>query len=52
MEPVKTHGGARKGAGRPTADTHEVTIRLTRDEHEKLKKLGGSKWVRVQIAKA
>ena len=49
---TSNHGGARKGAGRPTSNTHEVTIRLTKDEHEKLKQLGGSKWIRSQLKKA
>ncbi len=48
---AQSRGGARPGAGRKATDTKEVKIRLTPGEHEALKKLGGSRWVKEQIAK-
>lgn len=47
-------GGARPGAGRPPAPNPvvPVNIRMTRDQREKLRKLGGAKWIREQIDKA
>lgn len=45
-------GGRRDGAGRPVAGTIPVHVRLTPEEREKLKRLGGSAWVRKQIQDA
>lgn len=45
MEKSKTYGGKRPGAGRKLIGTKEVKIRLSEEQHKKLKKLGGSKWV-------
>lgn len=43
-------GGARPNAGRkPGVEKRTVQIRLTAEQHEKLKKLGGSKWIAEQI---
>lgn len=44
-------GGKREGAGHPRAaeELFYVRIRLTRGEWDKLKRLGGSKWVRQQL---
>ena len=40
-----TWGGKREGAGRPEAGTKAVVVRLTNEQHETLKKLGGSSWI-------
>ena len=50
----KTHGGAREGAGRPEGSIklekkESITIRLTPEQREKLKALGGAKWIRQKI---
>ncbi len=47
-------GGAREGAGHPKAEKEMfyVRIRLSRDEWDKLKRLGGSKWIRQQLKSA
>ena len=54
--PEAKHGGAGRGQGRkplaPDEDTVPVTIRMTDTQKEKLKRLGGPKWVRAQIDKA
>lgn len=44
-------GGRREGAGHPKSEKEifYVRIRLTREEWDKLKRLGGSKWVRQQL---
>ena len=42
-------GGARSGAGRPRAGTREVTIRLSPTDHELLKQLGSSNFVRYAL---
>lgn len=42
---IKKRGGARAGAGRPKANTHDVYIRLTDEQHRKFKELGGSAWL-------
>lgn len=47
----KQHGGAREGAGRPALSTKTVGIRLTPEEHDVLKKVGGSEFVREQLKK-
>jgi len=49
---TSNRGGKRKGAGRPIAGTSRVEVRLTPDEREHLKRLGGTAWVRAQIQKA
>lgn len=50
------HGGHRPGAGRPSIEPGEpsvsVPIRMTVTQREKLKRLGGSPWVRRQIDEA
>lgn len=50
----KPHGGAREGAGRPEGSIklekkESITIRLTHEQREKLKALGGAKWIRQKI---
>lgn len=40
-----TWGGKREGAGRPEAGTKAVVVRLTDEQHETLKTLGGSAWI-------
>ena len=49
-------GGARKGAGRAPIVKGEpavpVPIRMTLRQRDKLKRLGGSPWVRRQIDEA
>ena len=49
---ITGHGGAREGAGRPALGTKAVGIRLTPEEHAKLKKLGGSDFVRELLKEA
>lgn len=53
---TENHGGARKGAGRKTADGATGVIRynitLTRAQKTKLEQLGGSVWIRAQITAA
>ncbi len=48
-------GGKREGAGRKAVDgvknTVRVMVSLTQEHHEKLKKLGGSAWLRSVIDK-
>lgn len=44
-------GGRREGAGRPTTDTKSVTIRLTPLEHDILRSLGGSKYLRGTLGR-
>lgn len=50
------HGGARAGAGRKAADGARglvlVSVRLTRHQREKLRRLGGSVWVRKAVDEA
>lgn len=53
MEKSK-RGGAREGAGRPEGSTKpdkkkSITVRLTPEQREKLKALGGAKWIRKII---
>ena len=47
-------GGAREGAGRKPDSIKRsyVKVRLSVDEHAKLMKLGGSKWLVEHLAKA
>ena len=47
----KTWGGNREGAGRKPTNTKTVWVRLTDEQHEKLKKLGGSAWLQNVIEK-
>lgn len=44
-----TWGGKREGAGRPEAGTKAVVVRLTDEQHETLKKLGGSAWLQEKL---
>ena len=44
-----TRGGKREGAGRPEAGTKAVVVRLTGEQHETLKKLGGSVWLQEKL---
>jgi len=50
------HPPAKKRRGRPPVDpaneTQSVSIRLTKQQREKLDQLGGSPWVREKIDKA
>mgnify|MGYP000876471207 CR=1 FL=1 len=51
------HGGAREGAGRPEGSVkpdkkESITVRLTPEQREKLKVLGGAKWIRQKIDEA
>lgn len=48
-----THGGKRPGAGRKRGSEprDKVCILLSKAEHAKLRALGGSAWVRAQLAK-
>jgi len=47
----QSNGGPRPGAGRPPvpAPVVPVNIRMTAQQREKLRLLGGAKWVRSQI---
>lgn len=49
IETKATHGGAREGAGRRVEGTDYVKVRLTPLEHEILKSLGGSKYLREEV---
>ena len=42
-------GGKREGAGRREAGTKYVMIRLSPEQHEALKQLGGSAWIQNQL---
>ena len=42
-------GGKREGAGRKRSNTKPVVVRLTDEQHEKLKELGGSAWLQKTI---
>jgi hypothetical protein len=52
----KTHGGPGRGQGRkritPGELSIQVLIRVSASQREKLKRLGGAKWVRAQIDQA
>lgn len=56
MRTKSGHGGARTGAGRKPLNPGEplkpVAVRLTGAQREKLKRLGGSPWVRNKIDQA
>lgn len=48
-----THGGAREGAGRPSAGlTETIRARCTPEEKAAFERLGGSAWLREQIKQA
>lgn len=51
MEKKSNWGGARKGAGRKpiVREGVQMTITLTPENREKLKALGGSRWVAAMI---
>lgn len=44
-------GGKREGAGRPEAGTKAVLVRLTAEQHETLKGMGGSNWLQKELDK-
>ncbi len=56
METKNSIGGARRRPGRkPLVEgftTSPVSIKMTGPQHEKFKRLGGSKWVREKIEQA
>lgn len=52
LDAANRHGGARDGAGRPTNGCKTVGIRITPEEHDKLKQLGGSQFVREALEAA
>lgn len=45
----KTWGGKRAGAGRKTSNTKNVWVRLTDEQHDKLRTLGGSAWLQNRL---
>ena len=45
----KKLGGKREGAGRKTSNTKNVWVRLTDEQHDKLRKLGGSAWLQKTV---
>lgn len=46
MKPTTTWGGAREGAGRKPSGTSQIAVRMTPDEHETFKIIGGTNWLR------
>lgn len=46
MKPTTTWGGAREGAGRKPSGTSQIAVRMTPDEHETFKIIGGTTWLR------
>lgn len=56
MDTKKKVGGARLGSGRPRIAegllTVPVMIKMTEAQREKLRRLGGARWVRDRIDKA
>lgn len=46
-----SHGGQRIGAGRKNAGTKAVLVRLTDEQHETLKGMGGSNWLQKELDK-
>jgi len=57
LKTEKKHGGDREGAGRKEGSTkpdkkESITVRLTLEQREKLKELGGAKWIRQKIDEA
>jgi hypothetical protein len=54
MKAAKPRGGARKGTGPKTDKTRKikrVLLGIYEDQHDKLKTIGGSSWVRKQLDK-
>ena len=49
MQEKNTRGGKRAGAGRKPSGRHDVRVRLTPEEHEVFKRLGGSNWLAVKL---
>lgn len=53
MTDKKQRGGAREGAGRPKLNEDEKaknrTIRMTDNDYQKFKALGGAKWLNAQL---
>lgn len=45
----KTWGGKREGAGRKPSNTKTAWVRLTSEQKEKFKKLGGSAWLQSKL---
>lgn len=45
----KTWGGKREGAGRKTSNTKNVWVRLTDEQHDKFRTLGGSAWLQSKL---
>jgi len=57
MKPsIPKHGGAGRGQGRKSIKEGEATVtvavKMAESQREKLKRLGGSKWVRDRIDKS
>ena len=56
MNKPSNHGGARAGSGRKPLHEGEpllpVSIGMTQTQRDKLKRLGGARWVRDRIDKA
>lgn len=51
-EPKKTRGGAGRGQGRKPIQNSKAKVfpvRLSDEQNDKLKRLGGAKWVRKKI---
>lgn len=44
-------GGKREGAGRKEAGTKSVVVRLTEEQHDTLKRLGGSLWLQKELSR-
>ncbi len=42
-------GGKREGAGRPPLGNVYYTVRISPEERDKLRRLGGSAWLRKKI---
>lgn len=45
----KTWGGKREGAGRKPSNTKTAWVRLTAEQKERFKKLGGSAWLQSKL---
>ena len=45
----KTWGGKREGAGRKSMNSKQVLVRMTQEQHEAFKKLGGSAWLQKTV---
>lgn len=44
-----TWGGKREGAGRKSMNSKQVLVRMTQEQHEAFKKLGGSAWLQKTV---